>query len=158
MNCQAVLDKIIESQGDDSLSRGAQIKMAVHLFFCPRCAAELKKFEAARNVLKTDFFAPPPNLEDAILERIYEDAWETAEERYETPAGVSLRGWVITGLIVLFSLVSSFFGMDFEEVAASGGSSFLLPVGLTVGVVVTGYGALFIGSHLKELTARFRLH
>ncbi|MDR3139952.1 MAG: peptidoglycan-binding protein [Treponema sp.] len=158
MNCHAVLDQVVESTGDESLSLASQIKIAVHLFFCPRCAAELKKLEAAQDVLKADFFPPPPNLEDAILERIYAEAPETEEEHYDIPAGFSLRGWVITGIIVLFSLASSFFGMDFEEVAASEGSSFLLAVGLTVGVVVTGYGALFIGSHLKELTARFRLH
>jgi hypothetical protein len=35
--------------------------------------------------------------------------------------------------------------------------SFLLPVGITVGIVLTSYGALFIGGHLKELSERFRL-
>ena len=36
--------------------------------------------------------------------------------------------------------------------------SFLLPVGITIGVVLTTYGALFIGSHLKELSERFGLY
>jgi hypothetical protein len=74
------------------------------------------------------------------------------------PQGVSFRSWVIAGLIILVSLSSSFFNLDFVETVASYGSSFLLPVGLTIGIVVTGYGALFIGSHLKELSTRFRLH
>jgi hypothetical protein len=65
---------------------------------------------------------------------------------------------VITGLIVLISLASAFLGLDFDKVARAGGSSVLLPLGLTIGVVVTGYGALFIGSHLKELSEHFRLH
>jgi hypothetical protein len=47
--------------------------------------------------------------------------------------------------------------MDFEKVAHRQGSSFLIPVGITIGVVVTGYGALFIASHLKELSERFGL-
>jgi hypothetical protein len=153
-----VMDKIFDSLGEEPLSPVLRTKIGIHLFFCPRCAGEVKKLEAVREILRTGFFPSPPNLEDAILERIYAEAPETEEEHYEVPAGVSLRGWVITGVIILFSLATSFFGMDFAEVAASQGSSFLIPVGLTIGVVVTGYGALFIGSHLKELSERFRLH
>jgi hypothetical protein len=48
--------------------------------------------------------------------------------------------------------------MDFINIADTQGSSFLLPVGITIGAVVTGYGAFFIGSHLKELSSRFRIH
>jgi hypothetical protein len=47
--------------------------------------------------------------------------------------------------------------MDFGTVADHWGSSFLLPIGITVGAVVSAYGALFIGSHLKELSHRFNL-
>jgi hypothetical protein len=47
--------------------------------------------------------------------------------------------------------------MNFVAIANSEGSSFLLPVGITIGIVLTCYGALFIGSHLKELSSRFRL-
>jgi hypothetical protein len=35
--------------------------------------------------------------------------------------------------------------------------SFLLPVGITFGIVLTSYGALFIGSHLEEFSERFGL-
>jgi hypothetical protein len=65
---------------------------------------------------------------------------------------------VIIGFIILISLSTAFFGMDFIHIAAFAGSSFLLPVGLTFGGILTGYGAIFIGSHLKELSAWFRLH
>jgi hypothetical protein len=152
------MDKIFDSIGGEPLSPLSQIKIWIHLFICPRCARELKNLEEAQEILRTGFFLPPPDLEEPIMSRIYEECPETEEKHYEIPAGVSFRGWVITGLVVLFSLVTSFFGMDFERVAASQGSSFLLPVGLTIGIVLTGYGALFIGSHLKELSERFRLH
>jgi hypothetical protein len=153
------MDKIFDSLGgEEPLSPLFRLKMGIHLLICPRCAEELKNLEDAQEILKTDFFLPPPNLEESIMSRIYQEYPETEEKHYEIPAGVSFRGWVITGLVVLVSLGTSFFGMDFEKVAASQGSSFLIPVGLTIGVVLTGYGALFIGSHLKELSERFRLH
>jgi hypothetical protein len=47
--------------------------------------------------------------------------------------------------------------MDFIHIAQEQGLSFLLPLGITVGVVLTCYGALFIGSHLKELSKHFNL-
>jgi hypothetical protein len=109
--------------------------------------------------MKTDFLPPSPGFEEQLMQRIYEEISE--EEKIDASAlptaGFSFRGWVIIGFFVLLSLSSSFFCFFFVEIAKSEGSSFLLPVGLTIGMVLTCYGALFIGSHLKELSNRFRL-
>jgi hypothetical protein len=78
-----------------------------------------------------------------------------SEEEVAAQAGFSFRSWVIIGFFMLLALPSSFFGMNFVEIANAEGLSFLLPVGITIGIVVTCYGALFIGSHLKELSNRF---
>ena len=98
----------------------------------------------------------PPDFGDLIMEHLCKDTG--IEKKAEELPGFSLRIWVITGFFVLLSLSSSFFGVDFVKIANAEGLSFLLPVGLTVGMVLTCYGALFIGSHLKELSARFGLH
>jgi hypothetical protein len=98
---------------------------------------------------------PSPDFEDMLMERLYAENDVTRET--DAPTGFSFRLWVIIGFFVLLSLSSSFFGVNFVEIANSEGLSFLLPVGLTIGMVVTCYGALFIGSHLKELSSRFRL-
>jgi hypothetical protein len=92
------------------------------------------------------------------MERINADAVEMLREEQNPAYAVSFRGWVITGFVVLVSLTTSLFGMDFVRMIPEVASSFLLPIGITIGVVVTVYGALFIGSHLKELSDRFRLH
>ena len=89
------------------------------------------------------------------MQRLSEES-EIGEKAY-APSGFSFRVWVIIGVFVLFSLSSSFFGMNFVEIANAEGLSFLLPVGLTIGIVVTCYGAFFIGSHLEELSSRFKL-
>jgi hypothetical protein len=113
-------------------------------------------------MLRTDFLPiPPAFIADSIMDRIRAEAFDmTADMPCEaegpTPE-VPFGGWVATGFIILFSLATSFMSMDFISVAAAQGSSFLLPVGITIGVVVTVYGAIFIGSHLKELSDRFRL-
>jgi hypothetical protein len=123
--------------------------------------------------MKTDFFPPVPAvLGDSIMERIHGefaeivpecqdfspeflDASVDTDDSFDT---ISLRGWVITGIVVLISLVTTCFSIDFSGEALSQNSSFLLAVWITFGAVITGYGAFFIGSHLKEFSSRFRLH
>ncbi|GHT52359.1 hypothetical protein FACS1894106_0890 [Spirochaetia bacterium] len=157
MNCNDLLDRVYEYAGDESIPLLLRIRLGVHCFFCPQCAQELERFEVSRDLLRNDFFPPAPDFEDQVMAKINREADEMEEAGQDT-AGVSFRSWVIAGLVMLVSLSTSFFGGDFVRVAGSLGSSFLLPVGLTIGVVLTGYGALFIGSHLKELSDRFGLH
>jgi hypothetical protein len=95
--------------------------------------------------MRESFPPPPAELEERIMRSV------NAEEQpgeYPEVAGVSFRSWVVTGFIVLFSLSSSFFWEGAPP----------LHIGITVGAVVTAYGAIFIGSHLKELTERFNIH
>jgi hypothetical protein len=130
----------------------SRVKISFHRIFCARCALEVKKVETAEGIMK-EFF-PACDLEDRVMEQIEALSVESGES---PAADISLRSWVITGVIVLISLSTSFFGIDFENVAHSQGSSFLIPIGITFGAMLTGYGAFFIGSHLKELSEHFRL-
>jgi hypothetical protein len=106
--------------------------------------------------MASDFLPPFPEFEEMVMEKISAEA-DGEGEAADAPAGFSFRGWIIIGCFVLLSLSTVFFGMDFIKVANAQGSSFLLPVGLTIGAVLTGYGAFFIGSHLKQLRDRFGL-
>jgi hypothetical protein len=162
MKCTTLLDKIYEFDGQEMLPLWDRLQIAVHVVFCPRCAEKTLRLEAARSMLRTDFLPPSPEIADSVMELIRAEAFDLTadmpfEEAGELAPEVPFHGWVAAGIVVLFSLATSFMGMDFINVAAAQGSSFLLPVGITIGVVVTGYGALFIASHLKELSDRFRL-
>ncbi|MDR1211272.1 MAG: peptidoglycan-binding protein [Spirochaetaceae bacterium] len=159
--CCGIIDKIVESSGDEPLPLFFRIRVFLHLLLCRECAEKAKNFEALREIMKTDFFPPSPGLEKTIMAKLPEEAGEEAAFPGmvpDVPGGVSTLGWVIIGFFILISLATSFFGLGFVKVADAEGSSFLLPVGITIGAVLTGYGVLFIGSHLKELSARFRLH
>ena len=158
-DCKTVLDIIYDYEGETdregSLSLLGQLRIKLHLLFCPACSTELENLHRLEKLMKTDFFPHSPDLEEQIMGHLCEET-NMAEET-DAPAGFSFRGWVIIGFFILLSLSSSFFGVNFIQIAASEGLSFLLPVGITVGMVVTCYGAFFIGSHLKELSTRFRL-
>jgi hypothetical protein len=158
-DCNNVMDLIYEYEKDNFMPVLTQIRVGFHLLFCSDCAREYKNLRALEEVMRTDFLPPAPDFGELIMERIAEEENEQAymEEKNYSSAGFSLRSWVIIGFFLLLSLSSSFFGMHFVEIANSEGLSFLLPVGITIGIIVTCYGALFIGSHLKELSSRFGL-
>jgi hypothetical protein len=161
-----ILDKIYDfsmrSSADCSVSFLNRLEIALYIIFSSRYAARYLRLEAVREILRTDFLPPVSDfgdcIEDSIMERINEDTVEMLYEEQNPAYEVSFRGWVITGLVVLISLTVSFFGMDSVRMIPDDASSFLLPIGITIGVIVTVYGALFIGSHLKELMDRFGLH
>jgi len=120
----------------------------------PNRATENRRLKTALEMLRTDFFPPAPDLGAAIMSAIYREADLPASAG---AAPISLRNWVLVGLLILFSLIASPLGSDFEKMVRLLGSSLLLPVALTSGVVVSLYGALFIGSHLEEFSHRFGL-
>jgi hypothetical protein len=140
--------------GENSMPLLSQIQVWAHTLFCSDCAEEIERYQTAITIMKEDFFPPSPDIEDSIMAKI--DA-EQADEEYAAPGGISTQGWVIAGVVILVSLVTAFFGLDFKRLALESGMSFMLPVGITIGIVLTTYGALFIGSHLKELSERFGL-
>jgi len=158
IDCRTVIATCFEAEDDCPLPLLAKIRIGLHILFCPSCPVELKRLrhnlQYVEDIMKTDFFPFPPGLENIVMERLLEDDMKGSPE---VPVGFSIRLWIAIGFFVLLSLSTSFFGMDFIRIANAEGLSFLLPVGITIGVVLTCYGALFIGSHLEELSNRFRL-
>jgi hypothetical protein len=162
MSCSKVFDMINEYSGEggsgSSLPLLAQFQIGIHAFFCQECEKKLELFEKTKEILREDFFPQSPCLEDSIMAKINaeEEDYEI-QQSHSIPGGIPTRGWVIAGIILLISLVSAYFGLDFKSLATESGMSFLLPIGITIGIIITIYGALFIGSHLKELSERFGL-
>jgi hypothetical protein len=158
-----ILDKFydyaLRSSADNSFSLLNRLEIALYIIFSQRYTDKYIHLEATRDILRSDFFPPVPDdgIEDSIMDLI---STETVRELSDAqnPYEVSFRGWVITGFIVLISLATSLFGTDFVRAIPDFAQAFLLPVGITIGVIVTVYGALFIGSHLKELSDRFGIH
>jgi hypothetical protein len=148
-----------DNPGDETPLLWNRLCIALHILFCGRCAGEFRRLENAWKLLKTGYMPPSPDFADTIMARIYRE--ETVKQEnaaaFELQGGFSTRGWVIAGLTVLVSLATVFFGSDFIDIARGQGSSFLLPLGIIIGVIVTAYGSLFIGSHIEELSARFHL-
>jgi len=160
MNCSKNMEMFFEETDMPLLH---QVQVWAHTFFCPACTEEIARYQSARTVMREDFFPSSPDcpeyrswseLEDSIMSRLHDEQTEIPQT---IPGIPSTRGWVIAGVILIISLVTAFFGLDFQKLATETGMSFMLPMGITIGIVLTTYCALFIGSHLKELSERFGL-
>jgi len=174
MTCDEVMDEIMdevfEPSGKEELSLLQRLRVGLHLFVCPRCNEEARKLAMLKEIGQSDFFPSAlsssiEEIEEKVMAQIAGQAGEGFPQDEvmgglipEVPGGLSFRSWVIIGCIILVSLSTSFFGIDFIEAAFNRDSSFLIPLGITVGTVVTGYGAFFIAGHLKELSAHFKIH
>jgi len=155
VDCRTVMETVDLSEKDENFHLLTRIQIELHLLFCPDCKKELRNLQCLEKIMKADFIPHCPDFEKPVMECLYNEA--DPEEKTDAPAGFSFRGWVLIGFFVLLSLSSSFFGISFGIIANEEGLSFLLPVGITIGIVLTCYGAFFIASHLEELSSRFGL-
>jgi len=167
MSCAKILDLVYEQE---EMSLFNRIRVGLHLLVCPDCAQEVERFEVCRDMLQDDFIYPSPDFEASVMSMMIAEeaanaaanaAANTAEiaeaMNAEVTGGFSIRGWIIAGIVMLVSLTTVFFGLAFNKVALIAGMAFTIPIGITIGIVLTSYGALFIGSHLKTLSERFGL-
>ena len=155
MKCNNALDIYYEAENGISLQK--RLTLALHIVFCRPCTMHIGKYEEARSLLQTGFFPPSPDFSNSIMNAITSEAIETEDISVFESGGFSTKGWIIAGIVMFLSFVTVFFGQDFNHIAKDLGSSFLLPLGIIIGTVLSVYGALFIGSHLKELSQRFKL-
>lgn len=150
MKCQNGIERIIEYDDDESpQSLLFRVRFFIHSLTCPNCKNTMEQYEDSRELMRTGFFSEGPDMSDAIMDRVFVE--EPIREDREVREWISLRNWIIAGCIILVSLVSSFFGFNFKEVAASRDSSYMLSIGLVIGLIVSIYGLLFIGTQLKQI-------
>jgi len=160
MGCSRILNIYYDYLGGDTdnpMPLICRAQIWFHTLICSDCAQEIERFEVSKNIMNDEFFPASPQLEDSIMAMVDKEELPETRDVYAAQGGLSTRGWVIAGIIIFLSLATAFFGLDFQKLADETGISFLLPAGITIGSVLTIYGALFIGSHLKELSERFGL-
>ena len=160
-DCRSAMDIIFGFTDDKEITLLQRLYSRLHIFMCPRCSEELRKLESCREMFHSDFFPSSPGIEEKVMDQLSGEFIQqeiSDGEIVEAPGGFSFRTWVMIGLFVLVSIFISFYGLDFFSFANDFGSTFLISLGITTGIILTGYGAFFIASHIKELTNRFNLH
>ncbi|MDR2481190.1 MAG: peptidoglycan-binding protein [Spirochaetaceae bacterium] len=149
MNCKTVLENLY----NDDKSFLLKLKIKIHKALCLDCADKERKLRMAKRIMLNDFMPPPPDITDRIMAIIGEEK----DFKIDT-AAFSFRSWIFTGIFILLSLTSVYLGRDFHTIVINNGLHFILPLGITIGIIITAYCAVFIGTHLNELCEKFGLH
>jgi hypothetical protein len=153
LDCKTVMDSLYEdSCGDEGFSILFRLRRALHLFFCAECTAEAERADIAAHLMREAFMPPSPELSDSIMSLVSaEEIRELSPEQKIVP----LRGWIIAGFFLLLAMTSAYFGENYLNIANTTGMSFVLPIGLIMALVVVGYGAVFVATHLEMLNKKF---
>lgn len=153
MTCQRATELIDQYGGEASIPLLPRLRLAFHLSYCKGCAQESARLRRVYTFLRTDYIPEAPDLSDAIMNEI------CAPQETETLDGepVSLKNWVLVGVIVFFSLLLSSVGLEFSAPGILLRSNLLLPITLTLGFGVTIYGGVFIATHMEDFSERFGL-
>jgi hypothetical protein len=148
VECEKFMQIFLELDNGEALPEGA----AAHLETCARCAAEARGLEELMSSPRVwGNLAPGESLVSGVMARIVKGqaAWAAGKEFFsENRRELSLRNWVGTGLFILLGMFLIPFSTILPELnRIIPGLRIALP--LVLGLVITLYGALFIGSHLN---------
>jgi hypothetical protein len=156
MRHSTVIDKIYENE---SFSFWERLAIAFHLLWCKKCIRDLARYENAREIMRSEFFANEgESVADYVMSAIGEEGRVASDSFASLPPEIlPIRNWIISGVIIISALTTSFFGMDFNSLVHDFGNNFTIPLAITIGTVITAYIALFIGKHLKKLSELFGL-
>ncbi len=128
----------------DRAEEGAKLSpsLALHLARCPRCAARVELRRRALELYRRP--GPEPDIASRVLALL---PFLPRPRR-----SVSLRDWILTGLVLASSVVLVPAQKVFSLVITEYGNRWMLPFVLVFGLAVSVFGALFIGTHMDELS------
>ncbi|MDR2842811.1 MAG: hypothetical protein LBV52_06385 [Spirochaetaceae bacterium] len=143
-----------------------KLHIMFHLLHCKECARDKRAVLKAKSIMQSSFLPAEESdeLSDAVMEMIWRKTKHSdlgddlLEQGFPDPLkeAFSFNVWVVAGVIIFVSLLLGCLGINFLD-SHDKGYSFLLPMGITIGGVITAYGALFIGSHIQELKKKIEL-
>jgi len=140
MRCETFLDRYDELEPGRPLG----FLMARHLRGCERCERQVELVEASLVELREGGEEPAGSI---LEERIM-----AAVRLTPTPQrDFSVRDWIIAGAVIAASMILIPLGDYFVRFNEAFGASYALPLSLVLGVAITAYAALFVGSHMDEL-------
>jgi len=139
MRCETFLDRY------DELEPGERpgFRMARHLAACESCAAQVGLVEDALGALCEIKDAGDPPLEARVMASV---------RLVPTPQrDFSVRDWIIAGSVIAASMILIPVGEYFARFDEAFGASYALPLSLVLGLALTAYAALFVGTHMAQV-------
>ena len=159
MTCDRAMDLFIVETDGEHIPFVHSVLLRFHLQRCQKCAAETMRLHWALSLMKSDSLPKAPDLSDPIMAAVRMEVAAQAVRAVDEDAAepVSTRNWLVGGLVIFASLAVFPLGRTSDWLVRLLGSDLTFPIAVTLGIILTAYCALFIGSHLDELAERFGL-
>lgn len=141
MTCKRFLEQL-----DELDNQRLPLDMVVHARTCPDCARELAMLGRAIASYRVSDEQATGELASRVSALL---PFVPAPRRV-----VSMRDWLLVGLLIVISMVMAPLLGDFRALRAAYGTGFTFSVFLTYGVAITLYACLFIISHLDDFSRR----
>ena len=139
MNCEAFEERYDRAETGAKLSPS----LALHLARCPGCSARVEFRRRALELYRLP--GPDPDIASRVLAAL---PFLPRPHR-----SVSLRDWILSGLILSASVVLVPAQGVFARVIEVYGNRWTVPFALVFGLSVSVFGSIFILTHMDELSS-----
>ncbi|MCP4138613.1 MAG: hypothetical protein GY754_47090 [bacterium] len=141
MKCNKAIERFLELDNYTALP----FSIRLHTTFCPKCENEIfslqEKFNSLHNAVP---FKPEFDITNSVMSEI-----ALLETSYEH--NVSNLKWFSVGAIILGSIFLIPFSNNLSWLRVYFGANLEIPLSIVMGLAISVYAVLFIGSHLEEL-------
>jgi hypothetical protein len=141
MKCEAFMRGFMELDGDSRLP----LPMMLHVRRCARCRAEVDAFNRAARDMRS--FEPYHMDELACAHLVHRVLSQPAYRK-----SVSLFNWVGAGVFLFASIFLVQFSEHFVRMRGRFGGDLEVPFSIVMGIVISVYAAMFIGTHMDEFS------
>jgi hypothetical protein len=141
MKCETFMNRFLEKDETGVLTP----RMRIHLYRCARCSAEVDAFASAMADMRT---FEPFVLDGLESARIIDSVMRQPEYR----RSISLFNWVAAGALMFVGMFLAPFSDQFASLRDHFGGDLEVPFSLVMGIMVTIYAAIFIGTHIDDFS------
>jgi len=145
MNCDRFINLL-----DGLENEALPVEMAIHARSCPACAREAAAMKAAVGLYRLPDIASSASIAPRVAALL--------PFMPQPRRTVSMRDWIITGFVIVSSIVLVPLLAEFRALRAVYGSGFTFPVSLALGFIVTLYAGMFVLSHLDDFSRRLKAY
>ena len=141
MKCNDAVKKFMEL--DDY--RNIPLALRLHIKICRKCREEFAEFSAALDSLSLDSpYNAPRGLVSGVMSIIL-------RENPAVSGRISGAKWVTAGTVIFASILLINFSESFIWLEGQFGSSYTVPLGIVLGLVLTAYSAIVVACNYEYM-------